>query len=406
MSRPVVIVFAAVAVVAGLGLGMLAGLVASPASSQPVGSGLVADPGSAPPPASGSSSPAASMPPSTAPSASVVIPSSPPVPTPTPAPKLVSAPLTGRLVTPAVAARHPIAVMVDDHSAARPQSGFSAASVVWQAPAEGGIPRYMLVFQDQVPGDVGPVRSARSYYLTWAAELRALYVHAGGSPQALATLRAKGNGQLVYNADEFRWAGSFRRVDFNFAPHNLYTTGKQLRALAATRGAKDRAIKWPWRFSRDAILGRRPVGGRIQVSYQTSTIRYDYHRASNTYRRSVTGEKAQIDRATKRRVAPKNVIVMQVRFGALNDGSKKHRLEAQVIGSGRAWISTNGVTIKGTWRKSSETGPTRFLDAAGKPVQLTIGQTFIQVMPLGAKISFTPGKTAPPSPFPPGGHPA
>ena len=168
------------------------------------------------------------------------------------------APLTGRPVTAAVAARHPIAVMIDDHRDARPQSGFSAASVVWQAPAEGGIPRYMLVFQDQIPGDVGPVRSARSYYIPWAAELRALYVHAGGSPQALATLRAKGNGQLVYNADEFRWAKSFRRVDFNFAPHNLYTTGKQLRSLAATRGARDVAFDWPWRFGRDAVLAGRP----------------------------------------------------------------------------------------------------------------------------------------------------
>ncbi len=101
--------------------------------------------------------------------------------------------------------------MIDDQFDARPQSGFSAASVVWQAPAEGGIPRYMLVFQETIPGDVGPVRSARYYYIAWAAELRALYAHSGGSPQALATLRAQGRGQLVYNADEFRWGGSFHR---------------------------------------------------------------------------------------------------------------------------------------------------------------------------------------------------
>lgn len=399
MTRAAVGVLAVVAIVGGLAIGMSPGLTGSPASSWPVVSAGVAAGSPASPSPVVVASPVPSSAASALPSPSVGSPAPPPVPTPTPGPSLVPAPLTGRLVSASVAARHPIAVMVDDHSAARPQSGFSAAAVVWQAPAEGGIPRYMLVFQDQIPDDVGPVRSARLYYIQWAAELRALFVHSGGSPGALAALRARGNGQLVYNADEFAWSGSFRRVSFNVAPHNLYTTGKQLRALAARRGAKDVAVDWPWRFGSDAAMARRPIGGRITVAYRTSTIRYDYDRPSNTYRRSVTGERAQIDRATGRRVAPKNVVVMLVRFGALKDGSTKQRLEARVVGSGPAWISSNGGTIKGTWRKSSETAPTRFLDAAGKPVLLTVGQTFIQVMPYGSKLSFTAGKAAPPAPL-------
>lgn len=331
-------------------------------------------------------------------------PSPPPAPTPSPSPTpvLVPAPLTGRLVPPDVAARRPIAVMIDDLRAARPQSGFGAASVVWQAPAEGGIPRYMLVFQDQQPGSVGPVRSARYYYIAWAAEWRAVYAHVGGSPQAMSTLATQGQGQLVYNADQFRWGGSFRRISTRSSPHNLYTTGKQLRGIAKTVGAKDGPIIWPWRFVRDAAPGNRPVGGWIQVQYgDVNLIRYDYDRQTNTYLRSVTGEKRQIDAATKRRVAPKNVIVMVMRFGPLNDNNpKKHRLEAQFLGSGPAWIATNGVTIKGTWKKSSLTGPTRFFDKAGKPVTLTVGQTFVQVMKTTDRISFKPGTPAPPDPVP------
>jgi hypothetical protein len=296
--------------------------------------------------------------------------------------------------------------MIDDLSPARPQSGFNSASIVWQAPAEGGIPRYMMVFQETIPTDVGPVRSSRYYYIAWAAELRALYAHAGGSPQALATLRAKGNGQLVYNADEFRWGGSFRRTS-RAAPHNLYTTGKQLRGIAKTVGAKDGPITFPWTFARDAALGWRPVGGRIQVTYgNVNAIRFDYDRASNTYLRSVTGEKRQVDAATGTRVAPKNVIVMVMHFGPLNDGHpQKHRLEADVIGSGPAWISTNGITIKGTWKKTSLTSATRFYDKAGKAVTLTIGQTFVQVMKTTDKIAFVAGKPAPPTPLPPGNLP-
>jgi hypothetical protein len=222
----------------------------------------------------------------------------------------------------------------------------------------------------------------------------------------MATLRAKGRGQLVYNADEFRWGKSFRRIPTRFAPHNLYTTGKQLLGIAKTVGAKNGTIKWPWTFAPDKPLEQRPVGGRIQVFYAANAIRYDYDRTTNTYLRSNTSEKKQIDAAGKKRVAPKNVIVMLMHFGPLNDGSKKHRLEATVIGSGPAWISTNGVTIKGTWKKTALTSATRFFDAKGKPVTLTVGQTFVQVMPYGSKMSFVKGKPAPTVQPSPSGQPS
>jgi Protein of unknown function (DUF3048) N-terminal domain/Protein of unknown function (DUF3048) C-terminal domain len=402
MRRTAILAIGALAVVGGLGLGMFAALASAPTPSHPTGSNNVAGLGSArpaasPPPTGGPSLPPASPPPSAE-----------PTPTPSPTPVLVPAPLTGRLVSPAAAARHPIAVMVDDLSPARPQSGFNSASIVWQAPAEGGIPRYMMVFQENIPTDVGPVRSSRYYYIAWAAELDALYAHAGGSPQALATLRNQGSGQLVYNADEFRWGNSFRRSPLplnvygqqRVGPHNLYTTGKQLREIARTVGAKDGPISWPWTFAPDAPLADRPTGGKIQVTYSNvNAIRFDYDRFSNTYLRSVTGEKKQIDGATGKRVAPKNVVVMVVKFGPLNDGSKKHRLEGDVIGSGHAWISTNGVTIQGTWKKTSLKSPTRFFDKAGNPVVLTVGQTFVQVMKTTDVISFTAGKPVPPDVF-------
>ena len=120
--------------------------------------------------------------------------------------------------------------------------------------AEGGIPRYMAIFQETLPAEVGPVRSARSYYISWAAEWRSMYVHSGGSPQALATLRSKGNGQLVYNADEFRHATSFHRVTGRFAPHNLYTVAKKLATLAKTVKAKDGPLAPAWTFAPDAPL--------------------------------------------------------------------------------------------------------------------------------------------------------
>jgi len=389
--------------VGGVATGALS--LGSPASGGlPAPVGLVqSSPSTSPGP--GSSSTASAVPSQTA------TPSPTPTPSPSPTPILVRAPLTGRLVTPRAATQHPIAIMIDDAPAARPQSGFNAASVVWQAPAEGGVPRYMLVFQDQLPTDVGPVRSARYYFITWAAEWKAVYGHVGGSPQAMSTLRAKGNGQLVYNADQFRWGGIYyRRIKERRAPHNVYSDAKSLRIMATRVGAENGPMKAAWRFAPDAPLETRPSGGIIRVVYPYNSIVYRYDRATNTYLRGVTGQARQIDAADGKRVAPKNVVVMMMSFGPLNDGSKKHRLEAKVVGSGKAWIATNGQTILGTWKKTSLAGPTRFYDKAGKPVTLTAGQTFIQVMPLGSKVTVKdgplPAAPATPSPAAPAPSPS
>ncbi len=196
----------------------IVGVVATSAILVALVANTLASPGHSPNPSQiAQATPTATATPSGAPTASAeptasASPTPLPTATPVPTPLLVPAPLTGRLVTPAVAAHHPIAVMIDDLRAARPQSGLNSASVVWQAPAEGGIPRYMAIFQDRLPKLVGPVRSSRLYYIAWAAEWRSIYFHAGGSPQALATLRTKGRGQYVYNGEAFRYSNTFYRL--------------------------------------------------------------------------------------------------------------------------------------------------------------------------------------------------
>ena len=329
-------------------------------------------------------------------------PSGTPTPTQPPLPVLVPAPLTGLLVTLEAAARHPIAVMIDDQADARPQSGFNSAAIVWHAPAEGGIPRYMLVFQDTIPEGVGPVRSAREYYVEWAAEWRAMYVHAGGSPQALDTLAAKGHGAWVYNADQFRWGGRYLwRTTDRFAPHNVYSDGDHLRALARRLGARDGPMEPVWTFAPDATRDQRPRGGTIRVDYPYETITYRYDANSNTYIRSINGsKKPQRDRAGGEVVAPKNVIILRMSFGPLNDGHpQKHRLEARNVGKGVAYIATNGHTVKGQWRKASPTAPTLLFGPDGKPITLTAGQTYIQVIPLNYTFAIKDG--APPFWIPP-----
>ncbi len=321
-------------------------------------------------------------------------PTTPPTPTPSPTPVRVPAPLTGIPISIDAAQRNPVALMVDDHPDARPQSGLSLADVVWHAPAEGGIPRYLAMFQSHLRKDlVGPIRSARVYFVLWAAEWNALYGHSGGSPQALALLRRKGEGQYVFDANEFRYGGgAFRRESFRTAPHNVYTDAARMRRLGIRLGAEDHAMEPVWRFGPEAPLAERPEGGTITVPYPHNKVSYAYDRETNTYPRDVSGEKGQTDASTDERIAPTNVVIMHVRF--IETGDSKHRLEGDTVGSGKAEIATNGRIIRGTWEKRDDTDPTRFFDANGEPVVFTAGQTFIQVVPTDLKVTMTEGTPA------------
>jgi hypothetical protein len=394
MNRTIILILGAVALAVGVGVGVFAGSMASGTTSP---SPAAQASGS---PAPSSSGPAASpspLAPGASPAGPTAAPTATPAPTPSPAPTPVVylASLTGEPVAKAVANRRVIAVMIDDLSAARPQSGLSSADVVWHAPAEGGIPRYMALFQTEYPREIGPVRSSRLYYVGWAAEWASVYVHAGGSPQAIAYLNsAKGRGGVLYNAD---WSPNLYRIPTRSSPHNLYTNRRGLQAIPASVNAKAVKGQLPvWTFAPDAPLEERPQGGRIVVPYRYNQVTYQYDRKSNTYKRSVSVEGKQFDAATdpEVRLAPRNVIVMKATF--IPTGDKKGRLDGQITGTGPAWISTNGVTIKGEWRKKSFRAPTRFFDRNGKEVVLTAGQTFINVVTRTTRVTVEDGEVPAP----------
>ena len=403
MRRVPATILVVLAIAGGIGIGIFAGRAVMNQSPSP-SAGIA----QATPPSGAFGSPSGtggSFGASSAPSDSAAPSDSPsPSPTPVPTPVLVPDPLDGVLVAPAVAKRHVVGVMIDDLYAARPQSGLSAASIVWQAPAEGGIPRYLALFSEGNPPSVGPIRSSRLYFIAWAAEWNAVYAHVGGSPQALALLRtAQGAGKAVWNADQIRLGNAYMwRINTRFAPHNVYTDARHLQLLVKVTHAPATMNYTPrWQFGPDPALAQRPVGGSITVPYLANRIQYSYDRATNTYPRTVSVEGKEFDAGTKKRIAPKNVVVMFMSFAPLNDGSQKHRLEAQFTGTGKAWVFTDGGLVKGTWKKASLTAPTYFYGPNGRPVSLAVGQTFVQVVQIGTNVTYKLGKVPPaPSPSP------
>jgi hypothetical protein len=348
----------------------------------------------------------------TASATATAVPSPTPSPTPTPMPlpgtiapdagpdhSDVEAPTSGVLYPwyeSPIATAHPIAVMIDDAAGARPQSGLSQADVVYQAPAEGGVARYMAVFATQLPDSIGPIRSSRLYFVAWAEEWNALYVHFWGAPNAMNRL-AQIHGKDIYDADGLKWETRYmRRVDYKVAPHNLYSSGAQLQSLAARLGATAPSRESPFTFG-DLPAAERGTGGTLVIPYHANTITYRYDPSTNAYPRSVTGQDPQVDYGNEQPIAPRNVVLLYQKTGLLPvevGQAVKGRLEIAYLGSGKATVYNNGQVVDAIWSKATENSPTLLAYAGGpnegQPVPFARGQTFIQVVPTGTKVTWTP----------------
>lgn len=147
-------------------------------------------------------------------------------------PTTVPAPLTGREVPPEIASRSVTAVMIENSVDARPQSGLTDADMVYEAVAEGGITRLVALFQEGQAPLIGPIRSARPYYVEIARTFDASFVHAGGSDDGLAKIKELG----IKDMSAFESNGTYDRVDYRAAPHNLYSTSAKLETRKTTLG--------------------------------------------------------------------------------------------------------------------------------------------------------------------------
>lgn len=336
-----------------------------------------------------SPSPVVTPPPTLAPVAAIATAAAPPSPSAAPtAADLVAADLDGVLTTPELAHRLPLAVAIDDARVARPQSGFNAASIVWQAPADGFETRYMLVFQEADASDIGPVRSARNYIAFWAAELDAGLAHYGGDLLSRTWMTAN-RGKLFTDIDGLGAGnGAYHRISTREAPHNAYTTTADLWRVAAWLGADPlisaRVHLRPFRDDRPAAS--RGSAQEFEVPYRTVKVRYEYDPATNSYQRFVAGA-AQIDPMDGQRVMARTIVVLFMSFRTDSTIEPGHnRPVLGFIGSGDAWIYAEGTLVKGRWSKPTDGDPTVIMGPDGVELPFVRGRIFMQVVPKGTKI--------------------
>lgn len=292
---------------------------------------------------------------------------------PTPPPVYYS-PLTGNKVDSQALTQQPVtAVMIENSPDARPQSGLKNSGVVFEAIAEGGITRFLALYQQEKPQLVGPVRSVRMYYVNWVAAFNASVAHVGGSAAALAEVR-NGNYRDI---DQFFNPNSYWRATDRYAPHNVYTNFEKLDALNTAKGYTSSTFTG---FTRtDSAPAQPPTATSIDVviSGPLYNSHYAYNATTNTYDRSEGGAPHK-DRESGQ-ISPRVVVVLKViETTVMEDG---YRESINVIGSGKATIFQDGVVKEVTWNKKSKNDQITFTDADGKDVPLARGQTWITAVP-------------------------
>jgi len=306
-----------------------------------------------------------------------------PVPTPTPLPEGWDyADLDGVPAPLDVAHRLPLAIMIDDHQLARPQSGISSASIVYQAPVEGDADRYMYVFQEGTATDIGPVRSARPYFVYWADEYKAMFGHYGGDAQSLLKI-IPANAGSIYNMDALnRGSCPYHRITTRPGPHNAYTNSAALIGCLPKRGYPTTFQNTPGRpFKDDLPFAERPASQVISIAYPSGTVAYEYDTGSDAYVRLIGG-KPEIDPANKQYVFARSIVVMY-QSDTIDPHSEPGHARPAVgnVGSGKAIVFQEGSAIAATWKKPSNTALTRFYDSSGNEIALVRGEIFMQSVP-------------------------
>lgn len=302
-----------------------------------------------------------------------------------PKPTTVASPLSGLQTAPELAKRPVTAIMIENSLDARPQSGLHEAGVVFEAIAEGGITRFMALFQETQPQYIGPVRSLRPYYLDFSTPFQASVAHVGGSPEALAQVRSAGQRDI----DQFFNAGAYWRSSARAAPHNMYTSFQRLDQLNSSKGYVSSEFS-PWLRKEDSKSATPNVNKiDIRISSTLYNVHYDYDAATNSYLRSEGGRPhlstASAEDGAGQQLKPKAVVVLVMPY-SLNG---KYSVYG-TAGSGQMFVFQDGVGALGTWHKADRGSQFVFKDSAGSPLALNAGQTWVTLVASADRVTYAP----------------
>lgn len=304
-------------------------------------------------------------------------------------------PLTGEGLDVDISGRRPVAVMFNNLKKALPQIGVSRADVIYEIVAEGGITRMMGVFQDlEGVGDLGSIRSARDYYVSLARGHDAVYIHAGGSPQAYAAFRDWDITHIDFVNGPYGnmcWRDPERRKTAGLE-HSLLTSSEKILEQMPSRFRLDHEAGYEvgWTFAQEA-----PAGGeradKLTVpfsNYKTGYFTYDAEQNRYQIQQHISGgDVAYVDGATGEAVTVSNVLVLYTDVNPVK-GDTAGRMEVRTTGTGDGLLLRDGMLYSITWRRDDSTDNYSFLDRQGGQIPLAVGPSYINVVRASAGVAW------------------
>ncbi|HQG57718.1 MAG TPA: DUF3048 domain-containing protein [Candidatus Dojkabacteria bacterium] len=282
--------------------------------------------------------------------------------------------------------RRPIAVMIDNHISARPQKNLSKADIVFETSVESGITRYMPIYWSNAVNEVGPIRSARQYYLEFLSPYDAIYIHDGCASSSDARVNACGN-LYNYNIEDIaNTVGAWRRSD-RYAPHNEYSSTISVWDYASQNSISGLSDNFEaWQFKKDLPINMRGTKTKVSISfwgdlsnyYGDYDVEWVYDSAANNYIRKIGGNN-DIDEATGQVIRAKVVVVQEVTMTETYDISG--HVIVETIGSGKTKILQDGKIYDATWEKTNRTDRTSYKGTDGKDFVFNRGLIWIEALP-------------------------
>ena len=326
-------------------------------------------------------------PPQTAAPETTAAPVTPPV---EPTPGFVN-PLTGLPASVDLSAKRPAAVMINNLRVACPQVGIAKADILYECLVEGGITRLMAVISDYTAlSTLGSVRSSRDYYIDLAQNHDALYIHAGGSPQAYDELYARGIdyicGVNMYTPSTF-YRDQTRMTTMGYE-HSLMTNGEGLRSGIAYKGYRTdlkAGFTSPFVFDENHSAKSGSEAKHLILTYSAYAIaQMIYSETTNTYYRFQFGDQPHIDGATGEQLSFTNVLILYNPVSVI-PGDAYGRLTMDTTGTGKGYYVTGGKSIPITWRKDTRDAVIQLTTTSGEPLKMAPGKTFVSILPTTAE---------------------
>lgn len=297
--------------------------------------------------------------------------------------------------------RRPMAVMINNHTEARPQTNLSKADIIYETVAEGGITRFLAIYHAYTPDKVGPVRSSRVYFVDWAKEYDAWYAFHGRAqidpnnpevcdPSADTFTRM----QTIYVSEVEDANSCWREPRENIATeHTLYCSVPKFYDYGYTT-YPDQIKTWrgleEWTFKDDLEKSKRPSSATLEFNFWETPgyeVKWEYNPEENVYLRYQGGE-LQKDAATDEPLKAKNVVVQFMVETDLND--LKNHILYQTTGEGKAKIFRDGQQVEAVWERPELEDRTQYYEGtSGKKVEFNRGQIWIEVLPVGTSITYS-----------------